>query len=48
MREGERVYRNNVIIRDRVDKRTGSLLSRERLKENHALVMYDVPEALIR
>ncbi|HIW78169.1 MAG TPA: VanW family protein [Candidatus Bilophila faecipullorum] len=48
VREGERVYRNNVIIRDRVDKRTGSLLSRERLKENHALVMYDVPEALIR
>lgn len=47
-REGGRVYRDNVIIRNRVDRRTGELLSRERLKENHALVLYDVPEALIR
>ena len=42
--EGDRVYRNNVIARECVDKRSGNLLSRETLKRNHALVLYEVPE----
>ena len=40
----DRVYRNNVIARECVDKRSGNLLSRETLKRNHALVLYEVPE----
>lgn len=44
VREGDRVYRNNVIARECVDKRSGNLLSRETLKRNHALVQYEVPE----
>ena len=44
VREGDRVYRNNVIARECVDKRSGNLLSRETLKRNHALVLYEVPE----
>ena len=44
VREGDRVYRNNVIVRECVDKRSGNLLSRETLKRNHALVLYEVPE----
>ncbi len=44
VREGGRVYRNNVIIRECVDKRTGKQTSRETLKRNHALALYDVPE----
>lgn len=44
VREGDRVYRNNVIDRECVDKRSGNLLSRETLKRNHALVLYEVPE----
>jgi len=44
VRDGDRVYRNNVIVRECVDKRSGNLLSRETLKRNHALVLYEVPE----
>lgn len=44
VREGDRVYRNNVIARECVDKRSGNLLSRETLKRNHALVLYELPE----
>lgn len=46
--EGERfveengtVYREGSVYRERVDKRTGNLLSREMIKQNHARVMYD-------
>lgn len=35
------VYRNNVIFRNTVDVKTGKLLRREMLKQNHARVLYD-------
>ena len=47
VREAGRVYRNNAIVRECFDKRAGNTLSREILKRNHALVLYDVPEERI-
>jgi vancomycin resistance protein VanW len=39
--ENDAIYRNNKIYRECIDKRTGSLLSRELIKLSHAKVMYD-------
>lgn len=40
-KEDDGVYRNNIIYRDIVDKKTGKLLVKEKLKVNHAKVLYD-------
>ncbi len=40
-KEPDGVYRNNRIYRECVDRRTGKLLTRELIKENHAKVLYD-------
>jgi vancomycin resistance protein VanW len=39
--ENGQLYRNNEIYRTCIDKRTGNTVSRERIKKNHAKVMYD-------
>lgn len=39
--EGGVVYREGSVYRECVDKRSGNLLSRELIKQNHARVMYD-------
>ncbi len=36
-------YRVGTVYRDRIDKRTGNVLSREVIKENNAKVMYELP-----
>ncbi len=41
-RENNQVYRNGKIFRHCIDLITGSLISRELIKTNHAKVMYDV------
>lgn len=44
-------YRNNEIVREIFDKRTGKLLNRELLTQNHARVMYDkqfIPENQVK
>jgi vancomycin resistance protein VanW len=40
--ENGQVYRNGKIFRHCVDVKTGKLMSRELIKTNRALVMYDV------
>ena len=46
-REGDVVYRNGTVIRDKFDKKTGNLLSREVIRTNHARVMYDTSNLTI-
>lgn len=46
-REEETVYRNNKIYRIATDKKTGNIISKERIKTNHARVMYDTSDLLI-
>lgn len=38
------VYRNGTVVREIVDKETGTLVDRQVLRTNHAKVLYDVPE----
>lgn len=40
--ENGQIYRNGKIFRHCIDVKTGKLISRELIKTNHALVMYDV------
>ncbi|NCB04170.1 MAG: vancomycin resistance protein [Clostridia bacterium] len=40
-REGDAVYRNNVVFREWFDKKTGQCLLREPIKSSHAKVLYD-------
>jgi len=40
--ENGQVYRNGKIFRHCIDVKTGKLMSRELIKTNHALVMYEV------
>ena len=44
VREGGDIYRVGRVYRKCNDKKTGSLLSEELLKENHAKVMYEIAE----
>lgn len=44
MRESEGIYRCGTVYRETVDRRTGNLLSREVLRENHARVMYEMSQ----
>lgn len=46
-KEEETVYRNNKIYRITTDKKTGNIISKERIKTNHARVMYDTSDLLI-
>lgn len=46
-KEEEIVYRNNKIYRITTDKKTGNIISKERIKTNHARVMYDTSDLLI-
>lgn len=39
--EPEGVFRNNSIYRECIDARTGKIMKKERIKTNHAKVMYD-------
>jgi len=47
-REGDDVYRNNKIFRSVIDKRTGNEISKNMIKLNHAKVMYDTSDLIIR
>lgn len=47
-REGDTVYRNGQVYRRCIDKHTGRERSRELIQENHARVLYDLPESAIR
>lgn len=38
------VYRNGVVYRDTIDKRTGNCISSEVIRRNHARVMYDASD----
>ncbi len=40
-RENNIVYRNGKIYRNIIDKKTGNIIKKELIKENHAKVMYD-------
>lgn len=42
------VYRNGLVYRDTVDKRTGLCISSEIIRRNHAKVMYDTANLVIR
>jgi len=41
------IFRNNCIYRERFDKKTGKLFTKELIKRNHAKVMYDTGRLLI-
>ncbi len=41
VREADGVYRKGDIYRSCIDKRTGNIIARDRIKSNHARVMYD-------
>jgi vancomycin resistance protein VanW len=47
-KEQDEVYRNNKIFRSVIDKKTGNELSKELIKLNHAKVMYDTANIVIR
>jgi len=47
-RENDEVYRNNKIYRSIIDKKTGNEISKEIIKLNHAKVMYDTENLVIR
>lgn len=40
-REGDVVYRNGIVYRDTIDKRTGTCINSEVIRRNHAQVMYE-------
>lgn len=40
-REGDTVYRNGDVFREKIDRRTGEHVSRELIRHNHARVCYD-------
>lgn len=42
LREGDDIFRCGTVYRDRIDRRTGMVLSQEVLRENHARVLYDL------
>ncbi|MDE7413042.1 MAG: VanW family protein [Muribaculaceae bacterium] len=42
------VYRNGVVYKDTIDKKTGNTISREVIRKNHARVMYDTSNLEIR
>lgn len=42
------VYRNGLVYRDTIDKRTGSRLTSELIRRNHARVMYDTSDLVIQ
>lgn len=46
--ESDGVYRNGTVYRDIIDKRTGNCLSHEILRRNHARVMYDTSNLVIK
>ena len=46
--ESDGVYRNGIVYRDIIDRRTGNCLSREILRRNHARVMYDTSHLVIK
>lgn len=46
--ENGTVYRNGLVYRDTIDKRTGSRLTSELIRRNHARVMYDTSNLVIR
>lgn len=46
--ENDGVYRNGIVYRDIIDRRTGNCLSREILRRNHARVMYDTSNLVIK
>ena len=48
VREGGSVYRKGQVYRNCIDKATGTTLSRELIKDNHAKVLYDTSHLVIR
>jgi len=41
------VYRNGIVYRDTIDKKTGNCISRDIIRRNHARVMYDTSNLVI-
>lgn len=41
------VYRNGIVYRDTIDKKTGNCISRDIIRQNHAKVMYDTSNLVI-
>ena len=48
VREGDTVYRKGRVYRSTIDKRSGNIIKKELLRENHAKVMYDTSNIKIR
>ena len=48
VREGNDVFRNGKVFRTTIDKVTGNILSKELIRENHAKVMYDTKNLIIK
>ena len=48
VREGDIVYRKGRVYRNTIDKRSGNVIKKELLRENHARVMYDTSNIEIR
>lgn len=48
VREGDTVYRKGKVYRSTIDKKTGNVIKKELLHENHAKVMYDTENLEIR
>lgn len=44
VREGDEIYRVGQVFRRCIDRKTGELLREVRIKENHAKVLYEIPE----
>ena len=47
-KEDDVVYRNNVVNRETINKRTGRIIKDEVLQKNHAKVLYDTTNLVIR
>lgn len=48
VREGDTVYRKGRVYRTTIDKISGKVIKKELLRENHAKVMYDTDNLIIR
>lgn len=50
-KKGEKYYRNSKIYRNCIDKKSGKIVNKELVLDNHSLVMYDsslIPKELVR
>lgn len=50
-KEGDHYYRNSMIYREKLDRKTEEILGKELILKNHSMVMYDpnlIPKEMIR